>query len=182
MGFAHELRGTNKRIRMYSQKSVTVVGTLEASITGTGFDVYGAGVDGDSSGINANSGLFPTSPRSLVSRVEYEVNLFGRAPRKLSAIIKRRGQRDLRLEQKAPTYSKKINGYELRFDSPDVRLPSKKNFILTTNLPNSKAPVDVLSCGKMAKGMYRFVIYPPLSLTQGFGILLSAFHKKALVA
>jgi len=178
---------------MYSQETVTVIGTLEANRRGTGFEIFGPGVAGVGSGLRENPGLFPASPRKHVASIDYDVNLLGTVPRKL---VVRLGK-DLKLVQKVPTFNRKIGGYALKFEDPHVRLPSKKNFILLASRqeqsnangegsPATAAPggslKTVVLCGKMAKSTYRICIHPPVTLVQGFGIILSAFYKKALVS
>mmetsp|Transcript_27621 Transcript_27621/g.44965 ORF Transcript_27621/g.44965 Transcript_27621/m.44965 type:complete len:211 (+) Transcript_27621:1263-1895(+) len=184
--FAHKVDGSGV-VRMYSQETVTVIGTLETNKRGTGFEVFGPGVDGVKSGLRENPGLFPASPRKHMTSIDYDVNLLGTVPRKLVVRLRK----NLKLIQKVPTFNRKIGGYALKFEDPHVRLPSKKNFILLASQPKANSGESsaadsslktVVLCGKMAKSTYRICIHPPVTLVQGFGIILSAFYKKALVS
>ncbi|GAB5354598.1 hypothetical protein AAMO2058_000132600 [Amorphochlora amoebiformis] len=178
IAFAHKVKG-HRELRLYSQNSVTVVGTVRANENG-GFTVYGPGVEGIDSGLNEFPGLFPASARRVLAHISFE-------------------NQDLVFNQSAEnvrvtTYSGPKSRYiftryldnDLGAELKASIIRSNKNFHLvpqqdTFRQQSVQSPVHALSCGKMSKGTYRVKFRKPLALTQGFGIILSIFHRRSML-
>lgn len=151
---------------------------------GTKFEIFDNGLNQNDNNNNNNSKMKILPDLFLehsLGVINYEYNLFGKFPNRISMVIPNKND-FLSYYTIKPRWDEKSSSFMLNFHGR-VKMSSKKNFQLVSADTQSKEEEVIMQFGKVEKGIFSLDYNPQkIGILPGFCLSLSTFASKRLAA